>query len=808
MRELEVPVLIVGGGPVGLTMAALLADLGVASLLVEQRDGLHQAPQAHVVNSRTREILVQLGVADEALASVATPPADARYVTWRRNLAEDNLARIEIGGEARWARLDAVSGKRSANVPQHHLEQVLFDSLSHRSACETRFGQTWLSAEQEGPRTVSLVRDAASGQVYRVRSSWLVAADGASSRVRRGAGIAMSGDTNLAHMVTVNFEADIRPLVKDSPSILFWVLTAKAPGTFIVHDASRYSVFMTPYFPPHEGPEDFPLARCERMLRAALGTDAVPFRITSLSNWTMQAHVADSYRKGRTLLVGDAAHRFPPTGGLGLNTGMADAHNLAWKLALVMKGRAGEGLIDSYAAERRPVAVSNCEASVKNHFKMREVTAAMGIDDRRLPMLGRVRSGAIARALPATLGSAIGGLLVAPGEARTRKVAQAASPRFVAIREQMQRAAEDQMAHFSTAGLDLGYAYRGDAVHGDGTVAPVGADPVRDVCQSLTPGARWPHFHLASGHGFDASSHSLLKPGQFLLAGTGCHGAACEALAAQLGERLGVEAHGVDLNLAASPHALQQLAAWSNNSPDALVLVRPDGHVAWRCTARQTPSTSEAIAVLRAILQAKDATAPMPAISAPPTPPTRHPSRKGNAMTSPMDMFPIPLPDPQARPPLKLAHVVLATRQFDASVRWWRVVLGARTMFRNEMLCFLSYDDEHHRVALINSPHHSPLQREAAGVDHVAFTYATLDDLRHTYARLKGHGIQPVWCINHGPTTSLYYLDPEGVKVELQIDNFASLQELDAWFHSGDFAANPIGVEFDPEVLFLQPQAA
>lgn len=614
MREMEVPVLIVGAGPVGLAMAALLADQGVESLLVEQRDGLHQAPQAHVINVRTREILAGLGIADEVLASVATPAAEARYVTWRRNLAEDDLARLEIGGEARLAQLDAVSGKRSANVPQHRLERLLLDALAGRTHCETRFRQTWLSAKQDGQCVTSLVREGASGEVYRVRSRWLLAADGAGSQVRRGAGISMSGDTNLAHMVTVNFEADIRPLVKDSPSILFWVLSAKAPGTFIVHDAARYAVFMTPYFPPYENPGDFSLARCERMLRAAIGTDDVPLRITSLSNWTMQAHVAEHYRKGRTLLVGDAAHRFPPTGGLGLNTGIADAHNLAWKLALVLKGRAGDGLIDTYGAERRPVALANCEASVKNHYRMREVTAAMGIDDRRLPMLGRIRSSVPARVLPAPLRGAIGSLLVAPFEARTRNIAQAATPKFAAIQQQVQRAAEDQMAHFSTLGLDLGYAYEGAAVCSDGVAAPIGTDPVQEVCQSLAPGARWPHFHLAPDAGvpFRTSSHALLKPGQFLLAGLGRHGPECIGLAAQLGRCLGIDVAGVNLNLAASHKAVQQLEDWNGGRPDAAILVRPDGHIAWRCSAWPMPQPNDAPAALRAVLQAAPTSSPPP----------------------------------------------------------------------------------------------------------------------------------------------------------------------------------------------------
>ena len=176
-------------------------------------------------------------------------------------------------------------------------------------------------------------------------------------------------------------------------------------------------------------------------------------------------------------------------------------------------------------------------------------------------------------------------------------------------------------------------------------------------------------------------------------------------------------------------------------------------------------------------------------------------------MTNSTGKFPIPSPDPQARPPIKLAHLVLATRQFDAQMRWWTVVLGARIVFRNEMLCFLSYDDEHHRIALINTPAHGARPPESVGVHHVAFTYATLDDLLHTYDRLKGHGIRPSWCINHGPTTSLYYRDPEDMQVELQVDNMDNAEELDAWFRSGAFARNPIGVEFDPELLLARHRA-
>jgi len=151
--------------------------------------------------------------------------------------------------------------------------------------------------------------------------------------------------------------------------------------------------------------------------------------------------------------------------------------------------------------------------------------------------------------------------------------------------------------------------------------------------------------------------------------------------------------------------------------------------------------------------------------------------------------------------PAKLAHLVFRTPRYEAMVQWYSTVLGAAPVFADAMLTFLTYDDEHHRVAFVNLPHLADLDPMSAGVDHVAFTYRNLDDLLGTYERLKAAGIVPVWCINHGPTTSMYYRDPDGTRVELQIDNFASNEALHAWFQSGAFASNPIGVEYDPDRL-------
>ncbi len=154
-----------------------------------------------------------------------------------------------------------------------------------------------------------------------------------------------------------------------------------------------------------------------------------------------------------------------------------------------------------------------------------------------------------------------------------------------------------------------------------------------------------------------------------------------------------------------------------------------------------------------------------------------------------------------ARVPQKLAHFVLRSKHYGETVAWYEQVVGARVVFANEMITFLTYDDEHHRIAVANVPWLEDASPVAAGLDHLAFTFGTLEDLLHTYRRLKTAGITPYWCINHGPTTSLYYRDPNGVQVELQIDNFADEASLVAWMQSGAFKANPIGVGFDPDVL-------
>ena len=157
--------------------------------------------------------------------------------------------------------------------------------------------------------------------------------------------------------------------------------------------------------------------------------------------------------------------------------------------------------------------------------------------------------------------------------------------------------------------------------------------------------------------------------------------------------------------------------------------------------------------------------------------------------------------------PVKFAHIVFRTAQKEAMVQWYRTVFEAELSLANPFLTFLTFDDEHHRVAIVGMPDSTPQDRRAAAMDHCAFTYASLGDLLATFKRLRAQGITPYWCINHGPNLSFYYRDPDGNQVELQIDVFDSPDAVNEWFKSSDFGTNPIGVKFDADELIRRFEA-
>jgi 2-polyprenyl-6-methoxyphenol hydroxylase-like FAD-dependent oxidoreductase len=522
---IDVPVLIVGAGPVGATAAILLAQQGVASLVVERRDGAQRAPAAHVVNARTLEILRAAGVDGAAIAAACQDPADAGRVRFVTTLTGEELGSLPF--ERQGDEVLAFTPTPLRNLSQHRLEPILLEHLRKQAHASLRFSHEWQAAEQDSGGVTSQIRDLDADRSYPVRSRWLLAADGAGSRVRKALGIEPIGPPRLASFVMIHFEANLRSRVGDRPAVLYFTHDPAARGAFVAHDIDSTWVFMHAWDPERESAESYTEQRCAAIVRRALGPPALDFAIRTVSTWHMSAQVAERYREGRAFLIGDAAHRFPPTGGLGLNTGVQDAHNLAWKLAAVEAGWAPAALLDSYQSERRPVARENADVSTRNAAKLLEVVQAFG-------PAGDGERGAVRAAIA------------------------------------------NQAEHFDMLGLQLGFQYESGALVPDGTARPAVEHPVREFVPSGRPGARVPHaWTLRDGQ--RVSTLDLLPPDRFTLI-AGRAGAAWVEAAAEIAmPPLHSLAIGRDV---ADPDG-----AWTARlgiGDDGALLARPDQHVAWR----------------------------------------------------------------------------------------------------------------------------------------------------------------------------------------------------------------------------------
>ncbi|MFC3451230.1 FAD-dependent monooxygenase [Amycolatopsis speibonae] len=345
-----VPVLIVGGGLAGLTSSLFLAGQGIPSLLVDRHAGVSIHGRARGINQRTMEIYRAYGVA-EAIER-AGAPFDA----------ESGVARCtSLAGEWEWL-FDADESRAwpeaTAGVfcmaDQNTVEPILIDA-ARRAGAEHLFNTELVDFDTDGEGVRATIEDRDTGHRQVVRATYLVAADGNRSPIRQRLGIARTGEMTFQHSMNIVFRANLSEFLPRRA--LFWMIANPdgfSGGLVSTADPDRWQASVG-YDPTSESSADFTRERCVRLVHAAVGKD-VDVDIEGVAAWEQSVGVAERYRAGRVFLVGDSAHVWPPAGALGANTGVQDAHNLAWKLAAVLGGRAGDDLLDTYDAERRPLA--------------------------------------------------------------------------------------------------------------------------------------------------------------------------------------------------------------------------------------------------------------------------------------------------------------------------------------------------------------------------------------------------------------------------------------------------------------------
>jgi len=517
--------LVVGGGPAGLAMAAQLGRFGVDCVLVERREQVSGHPRARSVNVRTAELFRRWGILDEVVAA-SLPLAWTGALVYTETLAGREIGRTATSVQP------VVDGAEVSPAPwllssQDRIEPILEALARSQATVRVRRGCRLESIELDGHGVTATV--SGPGETSgRISARWLIAADGAASAVRRHCGIAMEGAADLATLVNCHFRADLSTWTSHRPAALYWT-TAPARNVFQKIDMADRWLCQIGYDPAIDPPESFTPERAAAWIRRSVGDEALSVEVLDVIPWVMASTVAERFRHGPVFLVGDAAHQLPPSGGFGMNTAIQDTHNLAWKLAHVARGWAAETLLDTYHAERAPVARYNADRSLENTRNV-----------------GRIRK------------------LVERGGAdpAAEREAVAAAGRYG-----------------NWLGMDLGLRYEEGCLVPDGTDPAAVADPVSEYRPEARPGHRAPHVRLPAGASLPSSTLDLYDDRFVLLTGS------------EVGPVGTMPALAVVHPAAAHPAEMARRIETAHGiTPTGAVLVRPDGHVAWRRTAGADPA--------------------------------------------------------------------------------------------------------------------------------------------------------------------------------------------------------------------------
>ena len=447
--DLETDVLIIGSGPAGGAAALALATLGVEHMVLTKYRWTANTPRAHITNQRTMEVFRDLGIEEDVLAQAA-PHELMGETVFCTSLTGDELGRVRAWGThpAREADYIQASPTLNCDIPQTLLEPIIVGHAATRGS-RIRFDTEYLGLTQDADGVDVQVRDRITGARSTIRAKYVIGADGGRSKVAADIGLPFEGQMDIAGSMNIVFHADLSHLVEHRPSVLYWVLQPGADvggiGLGMVRMVRPWNEWLIVWgYDITQPPPDVDDELATRIVHQLVGDDTIPVTIRSISLWGNNKMYATSYRSGRVFCAGDAVHRHPPSNGLGSNTSIQDAYNLAWKLAYVLKGKAGAGLLDSYDAERAPVGKQIVLRANKSIEEFGAILQALGFDDTSDPETMQAR---IADRVDNT-----------PDAARKR--------------EALRKALELKDYEFNAHGVELGQRYASAAVVSDGTPEP------------------------------------------------------------------------------------------------------------------------------------------------------------------------------------------------------------------------------------------------------------------------------------------------------------------------------------------------
>jgi 2,4-dichlorophenol 6-monooxygenase len=578
-ESITTDVLVVGTGPAGGAAALSLATLGVEHIVITKYSWTANTPRAHITNQRTVEIFRDLGIEADIKAN-GTPQRLMGDTVFCTSLSGDEIGRVRTWGThpARQADYTLASPSENCDLPQTLLEPILIGHAAARGS-RIRFDTEYVRLEQHHDHVTVIVRDRIGGGEYEINARYVIGADGGRSVIARDIGLPFEGQMDVAGSMNIVFHADLSAKVQHRPSVLYWVLQPGSDiggiGMGLVRMVRPWDEWLIVWgYDISEPPPQLDDEAAIQIVHNLIGDDTIPVTIRSTSLWGNNKMYATRYREGRVFCMGDAVHRHPPSNGLGSNTSIQDAYNLSWKLAYVLRGAAGPGLLDSFDAERAPIGKQIVLRANQSIEEFGPIFAALGFTDT-----------------------------TDPDEMNERMRARADStPEAAVQRAQLREALELKDYEFNAHGVELGQRYRSSAVVSDGTPEP---DHTRDAelyyHPTTWPGARLPHCWLGDG-GHRVSTHDLAGKGHFALL-TGISGERWATAAETVSERLGIQ---IAVHVIGPGRAHTDLyddwARLREVGEDGCVLIRPDAHVAWRSATLSDDPAAELHAALSTIL--------------------------------------------------------------------------------------------------------------------------------------------------------------------------------------------------------------